>query len=323
MKRIQYTTSPGIPHQSMDEEFLCHKKGPEWWYSTGYMFDEAGKLFSYQFTLAKIRVYGIKFNILITALTDFETGRHYYTQESIFFEKNVIITPNQVGIAGRAEMTFEKEGIELDMSGENYSFSAALSAAKPRVWHCDQGTLKMGIDQNWTYYWSYTNLDLSGRLVLDGREHQVKGKGWFDKQGGPYNLADRRTQWEWFSMRFFDNEEIMLFSFPHDSYQDGTYIEESGRSRRLNDYQIEPLGWTEARGLKFSLGWKVHLNGIKAQDYVLVPIIDGQFNFLFFELLAEIRDGAGKQVGYCFVELLPGVYNEKNTLKAAFARTSS
>ena len=353
MKNIQYTTSPGIPPQSMDEEFLCHKKSPEWWYSTGYMHDEDGKLFSYQFTLADIRIYGLRFNILMIVLTDFETGKHYYNQESIFFGKNVMITPDSVGVDGKAEMTFGAEKLGLNMSGENFSLTIGLDVVKPRVWHCDKGTLKMGIDNNWTYYWSYTNLALSGKLVLDGREYRVTGKGWFDKQGGPFTLYDHRTQWEWFSIRFFDNEEIMLFSFPHVPYQDGTYIEKSGSYRRLNDlgvtqfrrktgvfgrasptqtppsshqlrksydYQIEPLGWAEAKGLKFSSGWKVVMKGVKDEEYTLAPIIDGQFNFFFFELLAEIKDTTGKVVGYSFVELLPGVYNEKNTMGAAFAR---
>ena len=320
MKKIQYTLSPGTPHRSMDEEFLCHKKNPEWWYSTGYMYDEDGKLFTYQFTLADIRIYGLRFNILIIVLTDFETCKHYYNQESIFFGKNVIITPSLVGVDGKAEMTFSVERLGLNMSGEDFSLTIDMDVVKPRVWHCEEGALKMGIDNNWTYYWSYTNLALSGKLVLDDKEHQISGKGWFDKQGGPYNLIDRRTQWEWFSLRFFDNEEVMLFSFPHVPYQDGTYIEKLGSYRRLNDYQIEPLGWTEAHGLKFSSGWKVLMNGVKDEEYTLVPIIDGQFNFFFFELLAEIIDNTGKVVGYSFVELLPGVYNEKNTLGAAFAR---
>jgi predicted secreted hydrolase len=56
MKNIQYTTSPGVPHQSMADEFLYHKRGPEWWYATGYMTDEDGALFAYQFTLAKIKI---------------------------------------------------------------------------------------------------------------------------------------------------------------------------------------------------------------------------------------------------------------------------
>jgi predicted secreted hydrolase len=51
--------------------------------------------------------------------------------------------------------------------------------------------LPIGVDGHWTYYWSYTNLAFLGKLVLDGKEYRVTGKGWFDKQGGPYKLFDR------------------------------------------------------------------------------------------------------------------------------------
>ncbi len=73
-------------------------------------------------------------------------------------------------------------------------------------------------------------------------------------------------------------------------------------------------------GLKFSTGWKVEITGIKDQQYTIVPKIDGQLNFFFFELLADIKNGSGNIVGYCFVELLPGVYNTKNTVGALFSR---
>ncbi len=320
MKNIQYTSSPGVPHGSMAEEFLCHKRGPEWWYATGYMQDESGNFFTYQFTLAKIKVYGVKFNILMTAVTDFQTGKHHYAQQSIFFGKNVIISPEKVGVEGTAEMTFGKEKLGLEMSGVDYVLRLDLGVVKPPVWHCENGVLRMGIDDQWTYYWSYTNLAVSGKLVMEGKEYQVSGKGWFDRQGGPYNPLDDRTSWEWFSMRFFDNEEIMLFSFPQDNYQDGTLIERSGASRRLNEYTITPLGWTEARGYKFSSGWKVEIKGVKDEAYTITPKIDGQLNLFYFELLADIQDREGKAVGYCVVELLPGVYNKSNPL-AAFART--
>jgi predicted secreted hydrolase len=320
MRKIQYTTSPGVPRQSMEDEFLYHKRGPEWWYATGYMTDEAGKLFAYQFTLAKIRIYGIKFNILMTAVTDFETCQHHYAQRSIFFEKDIIVTPTRVGVDGQAEMTFGKEKLGLNMTGTNYSLTLDLGVVKPAVWHCDDGVLKMGIDNQWTYYWSYTNLAVSGMLVLDGQEHRVTGKGWFDKQGGPYNPVDRRTSWEWFSLRFFDNEEMMLFSFPQDGYQDGTFIDKAGEYRRFIDYQITPLGFTEAAGKKFSFGWKLETKGMKDEEYTIVPKIDGQLNMFYYELLADIKDRDGQVVGFCVVELLPGVYNENNPLDA-FART--
>lgn len=304
----------------MEDEFLCHKHGPEWWYATGYMTDETGKLFTYQFTLAKIRIYGIKFNILMTAVTDFETGIHHYGQKAIFFEKNVIITPNRVGVDGTAEMTFSKNKIDLNMVEKDYSLTLDMDAVKSPVWHCDNGKLQMGIEDQWTYYWSYTNLAVSGTLILNGKEYKVSGKGWFDRQGGPYNPLDPRTSWEWFSLRFFDNEEIMLFSFPQDNYRDGTLIDKSGTPHRLNDYEITPQGWTETGGYKFSFGWKVVMKGTKDQEYTIVPIIDGQLNLFYYEMLADIKDKNGITVGYCVVELLPGARNKKTPIHAAFSR---
>lgn len=305
----------------MEDEFLCHKNGSEWWYCTGFINDEAGKLFSFQFTLARVRIYGIQFHILMMAVTDFETKKHYYAQKPIFFGRNVTITSEKVGLNGTAEMEFSGKELKLAMNGSDYSLALEMNAVKPPVWHCDNGVLKMGVDnpKETTYYWSYTNLAASGKLVLGDKEYKVAGKAWFDKQGGTYTLTNRWTNWEWFSLRFFDGEEVMLFSFPQDNYQDGTYIEKSGSYRRLNDYKITPLGFTEASGKKFSCGWEVEMKGVKDGEYTIVPKIDGQLNLFYFELLAEIKDKGGNNVGYCVVELLPGVYNETSAI-AAFAR---
>jgi predicted secreted hydrolase len=318
MKNIQYTQSPGIPHRSMAEEFLCHRNGSEWWYCTGYLNDKGGRMFSFQFTLARIRIFGIQLNILMTAVTDFKTGRHYYGQKPIFFGKDVTITPEKVGLDGLAEMTFVKDQLSLGMHDTDYVLSLSMKPAKEPVWHAEDGILKMGLDdpKERTYYWSYTNLVTSGQLTLEGKTYQVSGKSWFDKQGGTYTLTKRWTNWEWFSLRFFDNEEIMLFSFPQDDYRDGTYIPKSGKYSRLNNYQISPTGFTEAGGNKFSSGWKVDLGKVKGGQYTIVPKIDGQLNLFYYELLADIKDAKGRDVGYCFVELLPGVYNQTNPLKA-------
>lgn len=51
--------------------------------------------------------------------------------------------------------------------------------------------------------------------------------------------------------------------------------------------------------------------GVKDENYKIIPIIDGQMNLAYFEQLCYIYDGNNKEVGMCFVELLPGIYNEK------------
>lgn len=121
-------------------------------------------------------------------------------------------------------------------------------------------------------------------------------------------------------MRFFDNEEVMLFSFPQSHYQDGTFISKDGKYKRLNDYDIVPLGFTEAGGHKFSLGWKVKMKDVKDEEYTIIPKMDGQLNLTYYELLADVKDKKGDTVGYCVVELLPGVYNEHIKVWAVLAR---
>lgn len=114
-------------------------------------------------------------------------------------------------------------------------------------------------------------------------------------------------------MRFFDNEEVMLFSFTQNGYKDGTYIKNNGKYERLNKYTIELLDFiTESQtNYKFSYGWKLKMVGIREEEYTITPKTDGQFNLFFYELLADIVNENGKVVGYCFVELLPGARNDK------------
>lgn len=163
-----------------------------------------------------------------------------------------------------------------------------------------------------TLYYSCTNMPTTGAITADGRRRKVTGKSWFDKQGGTFAFNDPATHWEWFSLRFDDDEEAMLFSFPQSDYQDGTFIPRDGRSRRLNEYTLTTTAHTTAGGMTFSAGWQLDVPGIKDEHYVLTPLVDGQLNFAYFEELAAIRRRSdGEQVGVCFVELLPGVLNKK------------
>jgi len=52
------------------------------------------------------------------------------------------------------------------------------------------------------------------------------------------------------------------------------------------------------------------------KKYTITPKADGMFNVFFFELLADVRSEDGGLLGYCFVELLPGVRNKTSALDA-------
>ncbi|MGI6169995.1 MAG: lipocalin-like domain-containing protein, partial [Christensenellales bacterium] len=120
MGKIVYTDGTGVPHRRFEDEFLTHKECSEWWYATGYLEDEDKNLFSFQYTLAKIKIWGIKFHILLTAVTDIGAQRHYYAQYQDFVGKNItsnlqetsfgnlasiLYSPNEKSVFGNMEMS--------------------------------------------------------------------------------------------------------------------------------------------------------------------------------------------------------------------------
>lgn len=301
-------------HGSFDDEWGLHRGISEWWYVTGVPHTDDGRTLSYQVTLLSLRMGALlRPKVLMLALTDVDAGVHHYTQVPSVVGSPLRVTDTRVSWGDRADIERGPQTMTVHARTTRFTLDLTLDQGKGAFWHCDDGVLQMGsrrADQT-TLYYSYTNMPTTGTLTLDGEHLDVTGKSWFDKQGGTFTLSDTATHWEWFSLRFDDDEEAMLFSFPQSGYQDGTFIPSDGGSRRLVDYTVTTTAFTTAAGMKFSAGWDIDLPGIKDEHYTLTPLMDGQLNFAYFEELAAIRRRAdGKQVGVCFVELLPGVLND-------------
>lgn len=303
---------------SFDEEWMAHKKCQDWWYCTGVLNDSDGKLYSYQFTILRLSVFGFRIYPLMLALTDFSTEKHYYYQTISFSSKHFTLTPNEVSYGGMARAVKYKTGMSLAVHHNRFALDIELDFGKGAVWHCDDGNLIMGIRDGkyTTQYYSYPNMPTKGTLTLNGKKIEIVGKTWFDKQYGKFPLLNSLTHWEWFSLRFDDEEEIMLFSFPQDDYKDGTYIKKDGSYTRLTNYFIEPVDFVYPDGrTKYSCKWNIQLPGLKEEKYIIKPLLNGQMNIGYYELLAGIYNSDEKQTGYCFVELLPGARNRRFPLK--------
>jgi len=321
MKKIEYDA---YNLTSFEKEWGIHKNCREWWYATGIMFDEDNNMYSYQYTLLHLAFGPIIPKVAMVALTDYKNNRHYYLQTTSLSNKKIIIDEKQATVKDIALAIKEENGIKIQLRHKDFSLDLMCDYGKGSIWHCDSGMLQMGIDDKkaTTLYYSWTNMPSVGTLVLNDKEIKLKGKTWFDKQGGTYNMADMRCHWEWFSLRFFDDEEMMLFTFPHNEkpQYDGTYIDKNGKYERLNDYQIESLSTITHKGLKWSSKWKLHVNK-KEEDYIIEPLQDGHMNFAYFEELCTIKNNKNQIVGYAFAELLPGVLN-KDTLMSGSSNIS-
>lgn len=309
MAKIAYTPNQ---LQTFEQEWGVHKNCREWWYATGYLNDEAGNLYSFQYTLLHLNFGICTPKIVMAALTDFQTGRHYYLQRTKLRSNDVVITDNRVECKSVASVEKRAKGMELALHHKDFQLRLHANYGKGAFWHCDNGKLQMALqdEKETTYYYSYTNMPTEGKLTLGGKTFTVKGKTWFDKQGGTYSLWKPQTHWEWFSLRFYDDEEMMLFSFPQSKYQDGTYITAAGTRGRLNDYTLKTTKEITKNGYRWSSGWNLFVPAKKEEQYTIEPIVEGNMNFAYFEQLCHIKNTSGETVGLCFVELLPGVLNK-------------
>jgi hypothetical protein len=319
-------------HGDFDAEWPPHQKVSGWWYITGYLTDpeHPESLYSYQYTLLRARIYGVTATVLQLAFTDFTTDQHFFKQRFSFQERKFYPDENSIQFPPLALLQRHAEYINLTVKTDEFSLNLNLEYGKGAFWHGDDGVLVMGVPDDpvqRTVYYSFTNMPTAGEVVLHdsaGEEKALKvtGKSWLDRQWGPYQLTEPATHWEWFSLRFFDDEEVMLFAFPQHPYYDGTYIDKAGSRQLIRNYTYTHKELVEVDGFVFSKGWDLVLPGIKEERYQIRPIMDGQMNLAYFELLAEIINPGNECVGYCFVELLPGVRNPgKNiSIKKLFKR---
>ena len=311
-------------HGDFDAEWPIQRGVSGWWYITGYFSETTAPqhLYSYQFTVIRPCVFGFSPYILQLALTDVHTGKHEFTQRMMLWRNNIYVTEDTVNYLALARLQRGANQMVLTARTDSFEFDLALEKGKGAFWHGDNGVLVMGGTKDplrRTVYYSYTNMPTTGMLTNHSSEGkpknmQVTGKSWFDRQWGPYALIKANTHWEWFSLRFYDDEEVMLFSFPQCPYQDGTYISKNGEHRRLRDYTCTPKAYAEAAKMIFSKGWDLVIPGVKEERYEIRPLTDGQLNLAYFELLAGIYNPAGKQVGLCVVELLPGARNPQHKI---------
>lgn len=313
MKMIKYD----LNNLDFDKDWNLHKKCREWWYATGILFDDDNNMYSYQYTLLSLRFGPLHlFNGMI-AFTDYKNNKHYYLQDPTLNKKKLIINDNEATYINVARAIKQDDGFVIELNHKDFNLNLKTEYNKGAFWHCDNGKLQMGLEKEdeTTLYYSYTNMPTVGSVIINGQEISLKGKTWFDRQGGTYTLTNPETQWEWFSLRFFDDEEIMLFTFNDVKYNDGTYINNRSQSSRLNDYKIKRTSQTVFNNMKWSNGWEINV-GVKDDFYKIEPIQEGHINFLYFEELCHIKDKNDKIVGYAFAELLPAILNDIKSIQS-------
>jgi predicted secreted hydrolase len=288
----------GIPHVRLPRDHYAHRAGIEWWYVTAYVRGSDGHRYSVFFTMFKRG----SIVLPVSQVVDLDTGARVGHTE-IAFPAQVSATALDV-VAPAARLRYEPStGAWLfHASSDRYSLTLTAKPEKPYVLHGGgTGVIRQGTAVS--AYYSDTRMAARGTIRSGRRTIPFAGTAWLDHQWGNFTVDTSALHWDWFSCRFDDGTEVMLYRF-RDGHASGTFVDRAGHGRLVTTFTAVPGSRVyRAAGRRWPLDWKlgVPAEHLALQLHAIVPdqLVRGLLLPTFWEGAVT---ATGTKRGVCFVE---------------------
>jgi predicted secreted hydrolase len=134
----------------------------------------------------------------------------------------------------------------LQVQADGWGYDLRLGNTDDRVAHGNHGFSAKSFDGQGSMYFSLVNLDISGTVTLNGKTHQVQGKGWFDREWSSQLLKTGQQGWDWFALHLDDDHKLMAFRLREGEgerdFLSASWIAPDGEVTTLGPDQIELVG---------------------------------------------------------------------------------
>ena len=314
---------PGKEYSFPRDHFAHPEFQSEWWYFTGHLYDEAGKEYGFQITFFRSGVRDpenrppstSKFvtdafffgHFGLAKITDKTyshkqvVSRGTHGQSGEFLEGKQICFINDWNLELIGKDTFRAKAENLDLT---------FTAKKPIVFNGIGGASQKAEGKgNASHYYSITRLETTG--TLDGQP--VTGQSWLDREWGTSQLGEGQVGWDWFSIQFEDNTELMIYQIREadgspSPYSSGTYTDESGKATHLKsgDFTLTPKSgrWKSphTKG-EYPLDWEIEIPAKSISLKTTTVLKDQEFaepGLSYWEGAIEIT---GTKTGKGYLEL--------------------
>lgn len=267
----------------------------EWWYYNGWLEAEDGRQFAYMMCLFKVdnKRVSIPFlsripiktvyfaHSLLTDINakDFKDDVEYFSvisRDSFKRPLMYVNFTNPISIRGGYvnSVIEEFENNSYHLKRENFDLKL-ISTKQPLL---EGGTGYLQLHDKTTYYYSYTNLQTTGLVFVNGEPIKVKGKSWMDHQWADTSF-DKDT-WTWFSLQLDNNIELVCYEYGKGDKKDflASILYADGHSEHTNNIKITPLGeeWeSEKTKAKYHIEWKIEIPE-KQMEFVVRPPVKTQ-----------------------------------------------
>lgn len=286
---------PGYHYQFPRDNFNHPDYQTEWWYYTGNLKAADGHRFGFELTFFR---QGVKRNgtmpsdweirdlyLAHLAVSDLDSGKFYHTER---------INRSGPGLAGSSEqqsrvwngnwqVQWKDSQQELSAVTENLSLQLRMASQKPPIIHGENGISQKAAGKGEaSHYISYTRLETSGSIQLNGRTYLLEGTSWMDHEFFTNSLGKDQLGWDWMSLQLADHTEIMLYRFRRrdgsiDPFSSGTYVDTQGQSHhlRVEDFKMTPNGvsWNSpATHASYPIEWVVSIPSLNLELTVKTPL---------------------------------------------------
>ena len=277
----------------------------EWWYYTGNLQSVEGKRYGFQFTLFRTQISPPGFEtgwpqpsspwrtqqiyLGHAAITDLSGKQHLMAER---------ISRAAWGLSGGVRygavtniyindwsLHIGPDAHKLKIVADDFDYEFHLIPQKPPVLHGDSGYSRKGSkpDQASCYY-SYTRLKTMGSISIHGKPTSVEGLGWMDHEFSTAPLDPGLVGWDWFSLQFSDNTEVMLYLLREKKgtihpASSGSWIDASGGVWHLNkeDFKVKVLkNWKSPHtNTVYPAQWQVRIPSLSL-DMNISPAVPDQ-----------------------------------------------
>ncbi len=275
-----------------------HDAGIEWWYVTAYVVGSDGHHYSVFFTVFK------RGSILlpVSQVVNLDTGaRVGHTEQAVAFRIGSTALDLRRPTAELAYTAAANTWL-FHASDAAYSLTMTAKPQKPYVLH-GGGTGVIPQGSAVSRYYSSTRMAAAGTIRRDTHAIHFSGTAWLDHQWGNFTNDPSASHWDWFSCRFADRTELMLYRF-RDGHATGTAVDRAGHGRLVTAFTAVPgTRAYRAAGRSWPLDWKVTVPSEHLSVKLRAMVPDQLFRSV---LLPTFWEGAvtatGTKSGVCFVE---------------------
>ncbi len=314
-KQLQFPKDEGV-HQTVGE----------WWYFNGNLKGENGRKYSYMNTLFRVK------SSLNHELLEKLSKKDLYFYHSIITNiKNDKCYPHIDYLVTKTQDSFELPGLNVYFSparpllgGKHYymeqdkshyrikgeGLRLEMDSKKPPL--LENQTGYVNFFNRSTFYYSLTNLETSGSIIVGGKEIKVTGKSWMDHQWS--NTFDvTKDSWNWFSVQLENEIELVCYEYKHrgQSAYIATAMDKNGNQKSTENIKITPQDkrWTSPKTeAVYDLAWHIEIPEFDMKLEIESEVENHEINFLninYWESPIRIKAWVGKKefAGHGYMEL--------------------